>query len=400
MNYPILNTNEFESILLNKASGSWVWDTEDKKYLDCESGMWCVNLGHNHPKIVKALKKQSSEIWHRNKMFLTPTTLEAATKLLLFLPGVFDRITFLNSGSEAMEFGISFAKKVTRREKVVSLQDSYLGAFGQSKKSSFTSSTQSKLKIQYPICNEDECNCLDEHRDSVDFIFKANKENIACLVLEPIMVSGGIFKPCTKFIQYLCKRTTEEGGLIVIDEVTTGFGRTGNICGYEIFDIDPDLLVFGKAIGNGYPISAVATKAHFEEKCSPSELYYAQSHQLDPLGAAIVSSVIDTFHKEGILTKIHERITQINTVLQSLKHLWIEEIRSYGMIFAIQIKSFNSMSTDKIILKIKNKLLEKGILIGYSLQKEVIRFLPPLTITAEEIVFLEEKIKEVFDTIY
>lgn len=392
MKFPILKTNEFEPILLDKASGSWVWDIENKKYLDCESGMWCVNLGHNHPKIIKALKNQSDKIWHRNKMFLTPITLDAASKLLLFLPDYYDRVTFLNSGSEAMEFGISFAKKVTKREKVLSLQDSYLGAYGQSKDSSFTSSKQSKLKIMYPICEQVDCDCLEKHKGTIDQIFKENKDEIASFVLEPIMVGGGIFKPCTSFIQYICEKTKNTGGLVVIDEVTTGFGRTGNRFGYEIFDIIPDVIVLGKAIGNGYPISAVITQSQFEAKCSSSELYYAQSHQLDPLGAAIVNAVIDVFVEEKIIEKVQSKISILNSFFKSLTHSFIKEVRSYGMIFAIQIKPSRYMTTERIINSIKDKLLQEGIIIGYSTQKKVIRLLPSLTITEEEIEILKEKV--------
>lgn len=399
MNFPILKTNEFESTLLEKASGSWVWDIENKKYLDCESGMWCVNLGHNHPKIIKTLKNQSDKMWHRNKMFLTPITLDAAGKLLLFLPDYFDRVTFLNSGSEAMEFGISFAKKVTKREKVLSLQDSYLGAYGQSKDSSFTSSKQSKLKIAYPICDKTDCNCLAKHKESIDFIFKANKEEIACFVLEPIMVGGGIFKPCRSFIQYICEKAKNTGGLVVIDEVTTGFGRTGYKFGYEIYDIIPDVIVLGKAIGNGYPVSAVITQSQFESKCSSSELYYAQSHQLDPLGAAIVNSVIDVFIEKKIIEKVQSKISILDSFFKSLTHSYIKEVRSYGMIFAIQIKPSSNITTEEIIISIKDKLLQEGIIIGYSTQKKVIRLLPPLTIKEEEIEILKEKMLKVLSTI-
>ncbi|GAH52089.1 unnamed protein product [marine sediment metagenome] len=151
----IIKTIEFEPFLVNKALGSWIWDTEGKRYLDCESGMWCLNLGHNHPRVIQAAKNQLDEIIHRNKSFLTPITLETADVILKFMPTSFDKITFLNSGSEAMEFAISFAKKVTKQEKVLSLQDSYLGAYGKAKESSYTSLDQLELKIPYPVCYDE-----------------------------------------------------------------------------------------------------------------------------------------------------------------------------------------------------------------------------------------------------
>ncbi|UCD01804.1 MAG: aspartate aminotransferase family protein [Promethearchaeota archaeon] len=395
----ILKTNEFEPILLNRAEGSWIWDIDGNKYLDCESGMWCVNLGHNHPKVVHAIKTQLDKLIHRNKGFLTPITLEAAEQLLKFFPNNYDKLTFLNSGTEAMEFGINFAKKVTKRNKVLSLQDSYLGAYGIAKTSSFTSLEESKFKIPYPVCNSEVCDCLENYQANIDDIFRKYSSDLACFVLEPVMVSGGVFKPCKDFVQYICKKIQDSGGLVVIDEVTTGMGRTGCKFGYELHEITPDVVVLGKALGNGYPVSAIITNSSFEAKLSSSELYYAQSHQLDPLGAAIVKSVLEVFHEEKIIEKSREKNQKLKDILYGLNHSFIKEIRSYGMIFGIQILPKNQMSCEELILKLKNKLLDAGILIGFNLSKEFIRLLPPLNIQINELEFLKEEITKVFNSI-
>ncbi|MFW9882218.1 MAG: aspartate aminotransferase family protein [Candidatus Thorarchaeota archaeon] len=395
----ILKTNDFEPILLNKALGSWIWDNKGKKYLDCESGMWCVNLGHNHPKIIQAIKNQLDEIIHRNKGFLTPITLDAADSLLNFLPNKYDKLTFLNSGTEAIEFGINFAMKVTKRKKVLSLQNSYLGAYGQAKASSYISLEKTKFQIPYPICNEEKCNCLDKHQSYLDHFFLNYSSDIACFILEPIMVSGGIIKPCNKYVQYVCDKVQNSGGLVLIDEITTGMGRTGHKFGYQFYQILPDVVVLGKALGNGYPVSAVVTKSDFESKLSPSELYYAQSHQLDPLGAAVVKSVVRTFGEEKIVEKSQKRIQNLSKIIYSLKHSFIKEIRTYGMIFGIQIQPYNGMGSDEIILKIKNKLLEVGVITGYSTSREYIRFLPPLNIQDNEVDYLKDKLINVFNLI-
>jgi len=392
----ILKTNEFEPILIKKALGSWIWDVKGKKYLDCESGMWCVNLGHNHPRVITEMKRQVDEIIHRNKGFLTPITLEAAEELLKFFPNEYDKLTFLNSGTEAVEFGINFAKKVTKRTKVLSLQDSYLGAYGTAKTLSYTSLDESKFRISYPICNSEHCDCLEEYQPLIDKIFQDHSSEFACFVLEPVMVSGGVYKPCKEFIQYICEKIKDDGGLVVIDEVTTGMGRVGHKFGYELFKIIPDVVVLGKALGNGYPISAIITNSTFESKLSSSELYYVQSHQLDPLGATVVKSVVNVFDEEKIIEKSQEKIQKIDDFLKTLKQPFIKEIRSYGMIFGIQIQPYNGISSEEIILKLKNQLLEAGILIGFNLSREFIRLLPPLNIQDNEIEFLKEKIIRTF----
>ncbi len=205
----------------------FIWDVNGKRYLDCESGMWCVNLGHNHPKIIHAIKKQLDKLMHRNKGFLTPITLEAAEKLLKFFPNEYDRLTFLNSGSEAIEFGICFAKKVTGRNKILSLQDSYLGAYGIAKNSSYTSSEDQKFKVPYPICDSEKCDCLEKYKPIIDEVFHNFSSDIACFALEPIMVSGGVLKPCKNYIQYICNKIHNISGLVVIDEITTRMERAG-----------------------------------------------------------------------------------------------------------------------------------------------------------------------------
>ncbi|MHA1408463.1 MAG: class-III pyridoxal-phosphate-dependent aminotransferase [Candidatus Heimdallarchaeaceae archaeon] len=392
----LLTTNSFEPILVHKAHGSWIWDTKGRRYLDCTSGMWCCNLGHNHPKVVQAIKKQAKELIHRNNRFLTPVTLEAAKKVLDFLPDKFDKITFLNSGSEAMEFAINFAKKVTKREKVISLRDSYLGAYGTSRMLSYSYSKADEFKIPYQECKEQECDCIERLDPTINQLLADKTSLPACFVLEPIMVSGGIHKPCSSFIKYLCQRVQDEGGLVVVDEVTTGFGRAGEKIGYKLHDIKPDIVVLGKALGNGYPISAIATYSNLEEKIPSEKRYYVQSHQLDPLGSAVAKAVIEIFEKEQVIEKSKRKTKILDTMLKKLQSKFIKEIRVYGMLFGIQIQSQNKNSTNNLILRLKDELLKEGIIIGVSLHKQLLRLIPPLNIKRDEIDYLESKITRVF----
>ncbi len=395
----ILKTNDFESILITKAQDSWVWDTEGKKYLDCVSGTWTCNLGHKHSKVLQDMKKQMDDIIHRCMRFHTPTTLKAAEQVLNFLSNKYDKITFLNSGSEAMEFAISFARNVRDKTKILSLKDSYLGAFGVAKESSYTSTKASKLKIPYPECNSANCNCLDDFDTLIDHIMENYSSELACFVLEPIMVSGGIHKACNKFISKLCQQLQNVGVLVIANEVTTGFGRSGLRFGHQHFDINPDIVVMGKALGNGYPVSAIATRSALESKLSHSNYYYAQSHQLDPLGTAVANSVVGVFKDEQIIEKSQDKIKQFNTFFKSLSYPFIKEVRSYGMIFGIQIQPVEGKTCKELILEIKDALLEEGILIGISLGKELLRLLPSLTITDDDLEFFMKKFVKVLDKV-
>ena len=395
----ILKTNIFEPMHIARADGSWVWDVEGRKYLDFVSGTWACNLGHKHPNMIQAMKKQMDEIIHRCMRFHSPITLKAAECVLNFLPNKYDKITFLNSGSEAMEFAISFARNVTGKLKVLSLKDSYFGAYGLAKESSYTSLKASKLKIPYPECNTDDCDCLEEFDSLIDHVLENYSDELACFVLESIMVSGGIHKPCSKFVTKLCSSLQSVGVLVIANEVTTGFGRSGYRFGHEHHNINPDIVTMGKAMGNGYPVSAIATRSVLELKLNESNYYWAQSHQLDPLGAAVAKSVVETFIEDKIVEKSQGKIESINSFLKSLVYPFIKEFRSHGMIFGVQIQPHNGKTSSELILEIKDKLLEEGVLIGISLGKEILRFLPSLTITNEELEFFKEKFVKVLNQV-
>ncbi|TET30521.1 MAG: aspartate aminotransferase family protein [Candidatus Heimdallarchaeota archaeon] len=395
----ILQTHSFEPILLEKAKGSWVWDVDGKKYLDCISGTWCTNLGHNHPRIIQAMKNQMEKLIHRSMWFLTPVTLEAAEKVLKFVPKNYDAVTFLQSGSEVVEYSINLAQKITQRRKILSLKDSYLGAFGLAKESSYHSGVASKLKIPYPICSASDCSCLDEHNELIDHISQKYVDELACFILEPIMVSGGILKPCKAFIEELCQRLQNAGVLVVSNEVTTGFGRSGKKFGFEHFDIRPDIVAIGKVMGNGYPVSAILTNNQLTDGLTPAEMYYAQSHQLDPLGAVVAKTVVEVFVEEQIIKKSQTKITQIRKIFESLSYPFIKEFRTHGMLFAISVQSHKNYSSKELLIKLKYELLKEGIIIGASIGKEILRLIPPLTITTNEIQILEEKINKVFNLV-
>ncbi|GAH82093.1 unnamed protein product, partial [marine sediment metagenome] len=154
-----------------------------------------------------------------------------------------------------------------------------------------------------------------------------------------------------------------------------------------------------KALGNGYPISAIITTSDFEDKCSSSELYYAQSHQLDPLGAAVAKKVVKVFEEDAIIERSQSTIFELNKFFKSLNYGFIEEVRSIGMIFALNLKDYKNIRTEKLVVKLKNELLNVGVLVGYNVGQGLLRLLPPLTMETEEIQFLKEKMINVFGKI-
>jgi len=149
-------------------------------------------------------------------------------------------------------------------------------------------------------------------------------------------------------------------------------------------------------LGNGYPISAIATYSNLEEKIPSEKRYYVQSHQLDPLGSAVAKVVIEIFEKEQVIEKGKRKTKILDTMLKKLQSKFIKEIRAYGMLFGIQIQSQNKNSTNNLILRLKDELLKEGIMIGISLSKQLLRLTPPLNMRREELDYLESKVTKVF----
>ncbi|MHA2249268.1 MAG: class-III pyridoxal-phosphate-dependent aminotransferase [Candidatus Kariarchaeaceae archaeon] len=389
----IISTMDFEKTLLTRGEGCWVLDIDENKYLDCESGIWCNNLGHRHPEINKSAKQQIDKLIHTGTRFLTPITIKTATSLCQLLPGDFSKVTFLNSGSESVDFAIKIARLSTQKSIIVSITGGYLGAFGAA--SSASGSEDKSNNIKLPLITDSYAKSR-QCEDSCDFscinsdIWSALKTNIACFVFESILVSGGIYKPCTKLIQEICRIIHKQQGIVISNEVTTGFGRTGKLFGYLHHQISPDIVTLGKALGNGFPISAVVITNEIDKKLQDLNFYYAQSHQLDPFGCAIADKVIQLFTETDFSQQSSKLAEEILQFIKETKTPFIKAVRGYGMTIGIEIQDYRKNAALEILEMINSMLLQRGIIIGLSKFRNLLRFLPPLIIREEEIKFFKE----------
>ena len=405
---PIIGTVEFEEIILERGKGSWLWDVDGKRYLDCESGCWCTNLGHGNEDINQAAIKQMNQLLHTGTRFLANSTISASENLCKLIGEEYGKATFLNSGSESVEFAIHLAKLASRKKLIVSISGGYLGAYGTASKASGTTESDQVQKLPLieiskncikidqspPICQE---KCLDQSKELITDL--RNNNNIACFVFESILVTGGVHKPCSSLVKAICSIVRDQGGYIIANEVTTGFGRTGKLFGYMHHDIKPDIIALGKALGNGFPVSAVFTTSVIEDKATKNGLVYAQSHQLDPFGAAIANAVISKF-KHLVPVKNACKIgNEITNFLKELKSPFFKEIRSYGLTIAIEIINNQQISSDQIIDRINDLLLKDGIIIGFSKRMKVLRILPPLIWSQEELNFFIHQFSKVINKI-
>jgi acetylornithine aminotransferase len=260
---------------------------------------------------------------------------------------------------------------VTGRKKILTLKNSYLSAYG------YAGNLGDNPDTELVPWND------------IDALKKIRFGEIAAFVFEPGTAGGQIHFPSVEFISSLVKAARKNDTCVIIDEVTTGFGRTGKWFGFEHYNLKPDIVVCGKGMGNGYPVSAVSVSADFAHRIEHSRMQYAQSHQNDPLGCAVALEVINIIRKEDLIRKSRGSGKLFRELLDVLseKFTQIIEVRSRGLMLAVEFRQ--ETDTGHLI----SQLLDHGFITGR--KGQVLRFMPPLTIRESDIIRLIKAMEEI-----
>lgn len=235
-----------------RAEGCYLYDRTGKKYIDMESGVWCTPLGHAHPRLNKAIRTQIDRITHTGYCYSHAIVEEAASEITDISGWNRGRCVFLSSGSEAVEFGIQVLRTLSVNPLLLTLSDSFLGSYG--------SASQARgdewSLVDWQACRS--CPRAGECDPNCPVLLDIPFDKIGGFVFEPGSASGLVRFPPKPFIQNIVARIREEEGLVQVNEITTGLGRTGKWFGFQHYDIRPDVVSMGKGLGNGYPVSVVA----------------------------------------------------------------------------------------------------------------------------------------------
>ncbi len=359
-----------------RCDGIYLFDDKGKRYMDLESGVWCASLGHGNSRINDCIKKQIDAFMHAGFCYSGGIVEEAADSVLSVTGFDNGNCVFLCSGSEAIELARQISKHITGRKRSMTLHDSYLGSY---------SSVTDRNRNWY-IFNWEECSrCPD--KDSCDTGCKKLMDipgDISEFIFEPGSSSGFVRFPPKPLIQNIISRVRSQGGKIIANEVTTGTGRTGKWFGYDHYQIEPDMVAIGKGIGNGYPVSVTAINERTVRELEKSTFRYMQSHQNDPLGAAIVNEVIKIINDEALIPKAGIKGVRFFEMLRSLKdNINVTDVRGRGLMFAVDI--CDEATGDRLF----KKLIDRGYIVGN--RKSLFRIDPPLTVNEDEIIeFINE----------
>jgi acetylornithine/N-succinyldiaminopimelate aminotransferase len=372
MTNPIIPFYKQSDKFLVRSKGCYQFDLDGKQYIDFESGDWAANLGHSHDKINHIIKNQVDLLIHDGLRFRNKPSEDLSIRILEKLSVEGGKSVFLNSGSEAVNLGIRIARNLTKRNTILKMDCSFLSSFG------------------YGQISSDNNDLISIPMDSISSISQINFKEIAAFVFEPGNAWGLIKFPSKDFITSIAFEVKKNGGLLMVNEVTTGFGRTGKWFGFQHYDFKPDIISTGKALGNGYPISCVSISREVSDLFDKNHFRYAQSHQNDALGCAVGLGVINIFDEEQIIQKsqdMGEYFQEQLLMLKSNHKAKIKEIRARGLMLAIEFESI--IDVEDIYLQ----LIEDGFLIGF--KDKVIRFMPPLIIER----FLIDKLIEALDKV-
>ena len=354
------------------AKGSYVYDVHGKAYLDFIAGVSANSLGHNHPKVTKAIKDQVDRYAHvmvYGEFIQQPQT-ELCKILASLLPQKLNSVYLVNSGTEAAEGAMKLAKRVTKRSEMVAAKFAY---HGNTQGAMSVSGAETQNRAFRPIIPG---TTFIEYND-VDDLSKITTET-AAVILETIQGGAGFIVSQNNYLKKVRKRCDDVGALLILDEIQSGIGRTGTFFGFEHYDCIPDIIITGKGLGGGMPIGAFISS---EDNMSLLKENPVLGHVTTFGGHPVIAAAALATVKEITQTNLmQEALRKEQLIKRSLQHEEIKEIRGKGLMLALMME--DAFMASEVVLK----CMDEGLLLFFLLfEKRAVRISPPLTISDEEI---------------
>jgi acetylornithine/succinyldiaminopimelate/putrescine aminotransferase len=357
-----------------KAEGCLLYDANGKEYIDLIGGISVANTGHRHPKVIEAIQKQLDAYLHIMVYgeFIEAPQVQYAKLLTDNLHPSLNSVYFTNSGTEATEGAMKLAKRVTNRTQIIAFNNSYHG------------STQGALSVigdeywrnAYRPLLPDVLHLEYNSFESLNEI----TEQTACVIAETVQAEAGIIVPSKEWMQALRRKCDETGSLLILDEIQTGFGRTGKLWGFEHFNIVPDILLLGKALGGGMPLGAfIAGKKLMNHLTENPVLGHITTFGGHPVCCAAGMAAMKVLLEEGMANEVKKKEDLFKTLLT---HPTIKAVRSFGLWLSVE---FDSFETNK---KIIDNCIQQGVLTDWFL------FAPNCLRISSPLIIAEEQIKE------
>lgn len=420
-------------LLLQEGRMQWLFDQNGRRYLDMFAGIVTVSVGHCHPKVNEALKAQLDKLWHTTNIYMHPKLYEYAAALVKKFPGKLKCVYFVNSGSEANDLAMLMARIHTKNFDIISFRNAYHG--GSSYAMGITAHSTWKFEIPVmhgvhhamnpdvyrgiwggsncrdsPVQTDRQCDCGDGKCKASEnyynqleeiFLYSLPRGKVAGLFAESIQGVGGVVQYPRGFLKKAQELVKANGGLLIADEVQSGFGRLGeNFWGFESHGVVPDIVTVAKGIGNGFPLAAVITTPKIAD--SLRQAIHFNTYGGNPLACTVGMAVLEVIEEEGLQKNCAKVGTYLLKKLAELRDEFefVGDVRGKGLMIGIELV------TDKVTKKslpakyfdiIWEDTKDMGLLVGRGgLRANVIRLKPPMCVTKEDADFTVDVLRKVF----
>ncbi len=354
------------------AKGSYIYDQQGKSYLDFVAGVSANVIGHQPPSVVKAIKKQLDRYMHVMVYgeFVQSPQVELCQKLAEWLPGDLSVTYLVNSGTEATEGALKLAKRYTGRPDIVAARHSYHG------------NTQGSMSVMDYPARKNPFMPLIPGTNFIRFNNFDDLEKItpqtAAVILETIQGGAGFIEPQNNYLKAVKQRCEQTGTLLILDEIQTGFARTGRLFGFENYDVIPDIVIMGKALGGGMPIGAFTSTPTIMQSLTNPPMGHITTFGGHPVIAAAALATMSYIEKHNLH---NEALRKEQIIRENLKHPLIQEIRGRGLMLSLIMD--REETANKLILE----SLKNGLILFWLLyEKRAVRITPPLTISEAELM--------------
>jgi 4-aminobutyrate aminotransferase len=396
---PVLDRSH--RIVAQRAKGSYLFDMNGDAYLDLASGIAVTSTGHCHPRVVEAIQKQVAELIHTSVVTHHKLYIDLACKIAAIAPGQLDSVFLANSGAEAVEGAVKLARYTTGRPALISFQGAFHGrtllavALTSSKlpyRENYEPLPGSIFSARYPYVyrshfKNDPKACLEDCFEHLDTIFHqyVHPEQVAALIVEPILGEGGYVVPPDGFLKRLREVTAKYGIMLIIDEIQTRFGRTGKMFACEHEGVEPDILLMAKGIASGMPLSAFVARREVTRKWTPNR--HGTTFGGNPVCCAAALATLDVLEDEKLLDRASylgkEMMGRLKNFAENKPH--IGEVRGKGLMIGIEFDDPKGKPGTDVAKRVAHRCFENKLLVlKCGTHSQVLRLIPPLNLSDSE----------------
>ena len=387
--------NEIEVV---EGQGTWITDADGKRYLDFACGISVTNLGHRPPGVEAAAREQLGKLWHAGGAFLYDSIVTAAEKIVEVSPDGVEQVLFMNSGAESVEAAVKLARKTSGRQGIIVFRGGFHGRTMGSV--TYTTSKAKYREGYHPVLpsvfvtpfphpyrwgmSQEEANAHALNELQLMFKHVVTPAEVAAFLIEPLQGEGGYYPASREFLAAIRELADDHGILLIMDEVQTGFGRTGDWFTSQVYDIRPDVVVMGKAIANGMPLSAVGASKELYSKWEPGS--HGTTFGGNPIACAAAAATVDGL--KDVIPGVAERSDHAFTGLGDLqeRHRTVGDVRGLGLMIGVELVKEDRSPDPAAFAAVASYAIDNGLVIlDCGPDGNIIRFIPPLNVSIDDL---------------